>query len=230
MANQQRRRRSTKVVRLDGQPWGIAHPRRGLAYHDDAVAFVAEFPIGEQFTSDSFTEWAANRGLLTPPANKYGADWNGFCDQRFRLIENLRKAARHPRMASEIGTAFDIECIFRGSLGTSGAAPRPALWKVRPAEEAIMQSDMIRSVSLALATKRRTLNQLCQGAQLDRFPVLRHHAMEVLHDIDLAERNMSLMQEHLVGKATRIQAMISAELRRLGSEKDADQRQGDLRV
>src|SRR5262245_2901143 len=113
----QRHRNNSNVV-----PWGKAHPRRGLAYHDNAIAFLDQFPLETQFTSDSFNEWAAGCGLLNLPTKKYGDDWEGFRRAQHVLINNLRSAGRHPRMLTESpqGVCFDIENLS------------PNLWKVRP--------------------------------------------------------------------------------------------------
>lgn len=114
----------------------------------------------------------------------------------------LRSASRHPRMITEspIGAAFDIEYLGKN------------LWKVRAVEEAIMQSDVMRSMEQALATKKRNFHHLCQGAALDQTPMCKHLAQEIAIEIDHAEEDMRIVRQRLLEKSTRVQELIVQEL------------------
>ena len=187
-----------------------------MAYHDNAIAFLEQFPLETQFTSDSFNEWAATSGLLTVPAQKYGTDWEGFRRSQHVLINHLRSAGRHPRMLTESpqGVCFDIENLSSN------------LWKVRPTNHAIIQANMARPASLALAAQKKHFMQWCQGAELDRYPELRHYAENALFDIQHAERSMALIEERCTATAARTQAYIVAVLTKKTADTDDDNMDG----
>lgn len=201
MANSQQ---TAPVVSIaTGAPWGRANARRGRSYHDDAVAFAQQFPIGSQLTSTDLGNWAQQHGLLTIPASKYDPEWLGYLQARGLIRDRIRKAGSHPRMfETEIGTTFTIVRIAGET------------WRVTAAQEAMRQADPLGEADSVLMAKKRHFQYLAQGAFLAGTPVARFLADEMYHAIEDAARDLTARRQQVIDRANRAQALIEAEIQR----------------
>lgn len=180
------------------EPWGDAHPRRGLGYHEIAVAFVKDFPVGETLTAATFDDWAQKRGLLNVPTNapKRSDAWMAHLHRRHELRYRLNKAGSHPRMI-EAAQSFVIETVVNGT------------YEVRSPQSAVIHSQVQRKLTSLMETKRQQVAYLMQSADWGEIQPQERTLMEELYfDIEAFEKHVNLQADLLGQRFARVESRL----------------------
>lgn len=198
-------------------PFGIAHPRRGMKYHDLAVEFAKAFPIGSTLRWDQFSEWqetvaksmkpdeAHALGLYAIPSttDTATAEWRQHLDQRHALRYDLNKAAAHPRMINAVGYAFHIDIHVHKHMLIVNTVQ----------SSVIIHNNIPKAIESVFRTKRRALRHLQQAIN---FPLLApHERMAILehgHDLDGFQRILAVQVELMMARHERLRIMIARKV------------------
>jgi hypothetical protein len=188
---------------FDERPWGIANPKRGLRYHELALAFVKDHPIGTTLTVEEFDTWAQHRGELNVPtgAPKHSDAWKAHLQRRHELRNKLRTASCHPRMLESGSTPFSLDQITQGAL------------EVRKPQDAIVHANIPKKIASLITTKRKQLDYVMQSADWEHIPPHLKERLETIHeDIDAFKENIDLHERHLSQKLVRLQLKLKREI------------------
>tara|TARA_R110000868_G_scaffold378645_1_gene644121 strand:+ start:938 stop:1627 length:690 start_codon:yes stop_codon:yes gene_type:complete len=182
-------------------PWGNANPMRGMNFHDVAMAFGHDYPIGTQLSVDAFDTWAASHNYYQHevPANPERSSdaWLAHLQRRFQLRANLNKAATHPRMNTAVSRAYTVDNVSHQTL------------QVKSPEVALSTNNMAVRLQSLCGTKRRNLSYLMQSADWSQLPPHEQAVAESLYDdIDKFERDISSNSSWLTEKFTKLELKI----------------------
>jgi len=155
------------VTRAIETGWPTVNPLRGAGYHELAVKFVRDYPIGETITVEAFDKWAYEHGYLTYPKdaedartgviNKQSDAWLAHLTRRNQLRQNLYKASTHPRMYENGGKCFVLNNSGNGSM------------IVESASTALERPQFSKKLDTLIDTKRKQLSFLMQSADIDQM-------------------------------------------------------------
>jgi hypothetical protein len=187
----------------EDRPWGINPDKRGATYHDHAVSLAERFLLGVRFEARDFDSWAVDYGLLSSPPHPRSPEWASFVYARNKLISRLRKAAKHSRMAEEIGNSFDLSYN-----------PHSQKWMLMPSDEAIARQLVLEPVEHYLDSERNKFWELAQGADLVKGTRLHERAINLDEEFDLLKETIKLHVKTLSRKIERQKHDIQEELRR----------------
>jgi hypothetical protein len=192
-----------KVEEYDEKPWGFANPRRGQRYHELALAFIKDHPIGTTLTVDEFDTWAQHRGELNVPvgAPKTSDAWKAHLQRRHELRNKLRTASTHSRMLESGSTPFSLDQVSQGAL------------EVRKPQDAIIQGNIPKKIASLITTKRKQLAFVMQSADWEHIPPhLRERLESIYDDIDLFKESIDMHERQLSMKFAKVQSKIRREL------------------
>jgi hypothetical protein len=192
------------VVPLEG--WGKANSLRGREYHELAIAFLDDFPVGgPAFSIMKFDEWAHRRGLLNVPfgAMKKSDAWLAHLQRRHHLRYNINKAAAHTRMSEAGAEPYIIESVRQDFL------------EVRPLHRAISENSIGERLESLVKTKRRQLSYLMQSADWEQLPPHERVVAEVIYDdISAFGSRVTFEADQITGKLRRLEARLKLALQR----------------
>jgi len=137
------------------RPWGIDRPVVGATSHDHAVSLAERFELGVYFEARDFDSWAVECGLLSSPPHPRSPEWASFVYARNKLIHRLRKAAKHSRMAEEIGNSFDLRYD-----------PHSQKWMLMPSDEVIARQVVLKPIEDYVDSEQEKFWALARGAEL----------------------------------------------------------------
>lgn len=153
-------------------PIGTAHPNRGVGYHDAAVDFIKQHPVGTELTAADFDGFAISRQLIKPPSSyDRGSDgWQAFLQRRHQAKINLNKAGTHSRMIEAGVTPFCIMQIGSGAM------------IVRTPYEAAITTPVGKQVESLVETKKKSLRYLLQSVDYTALPPAEQAQVQNLYE------------------------------------------------
>lgn len=154
--------------------WGIAHKHRGRSYHEQAVQFIKDFPIGVTLTNEQFDAWAFSHGFIeklpAPDTDKKSDEWLAHLTRRNQLRTNLFKASTHPNMMEAGSVCFVITMMGNGAM------------IVEAPQTAIEKTEFATKLETLVCTKRRQLGYLMQSVDFTKLPPHQKALAENLYD------------------------------------------------
>ena len=183
--------------------WPSANPLRGAGYHELAVKFVRNFPIGTTVTIEKFDRWAHDHGYYSVPfeAPKQSDVWLAHLTRRNQLRQNLYKASTHPRMYENGGKCFVLNNSGVGAMIVDSAST------------ALEQPQFASKLSTLIGTKRKQLSFLMQSADLDQMQPWQKSVAETLFD-DIEQWNKEVIDrtDYLDRKFGKLVAQIKHDI------------------
>lgn len=181
--------------------WGAANPIRGLNFHDIAIEFGRDYPIGAQLSVTTFDKWAATHKYYQHevPENpdRSGDAWLAHLQRRHQLRFNINKAATHPRMRLSGANAYTVDNVSHLTL------------QVKSPEVALSTNNMVGKLQSLCVTKRKNLSYLMQSADWSQLPPHEQAVAESLYDdIDKFERDISSNASWLTEKFAKLEHKI----------------------
>ena len=156
------------------EAWGVAHTRRGRSFHEQAVQFVKDFPIGVSLTNEQFDKWAFDNGFIDrlpqEGVDKKSDEWLAHLTRRNQLRTNLFKASTHPNMIEAGSVCFVITMMGNGAM------------IVEPPQTALEKTEFASKLEGLVYTKRRQLGYLMQSVDFTKLPAHQKALAENLYD------------------------------------------------
>jgi len=194
-----------------------ANEKRGLGYHEQAIDFIRQFPIGTTLSPRQFDDWSCANGSMPAPATteKGSEGWMAHLQRRHQFRYSLNKAGAHPRMTRDGLTPFVIETLSQGT------------WTVRSTHGAIQHNRMSSVVISLVTTKKRQLRHLIESTDWESLPVAeRVHTEDLLEGIEDYAKRVQLDGELLHQRFERL----GAKLRRLTESGAIKSRNGGIKA
>lgn len=171
-----------------------ANPNRGKASHNDAVSFLAKFPLGTELTSEEFDQWAQHTGRLNvPPTNapRNSDAWKAHIQRRHELRYRISNAGSTPGMGSD---AFVIDTKTFGH------------WVIRSPHESFSRTDAAGKIHKLAEHKKKQLRYLMESADWSVLPVYEQtFAEEIFYDIESLEVDIGTRSSRINSKVKRLE-------------------------
>jgi hypothetical protein len=141
--------------------WNKPNKFRGRNYVAVALAFYEKFPIGTQFITDDFVEWAIGKEYLPAPTNreKQSNEWKGYLHLIAGLRQNINKASTR----QDFLTPYAIR---KSKVAKKG-------WETVSIIQAIAENNVAERTESFVASQRTTVRYYMEGGVMEMNEVER---------------------------------------------------------
>jgi hypothetical protein len=144
--------------------WNKPNKIRGREYVSVAISFYEKFPIGTQFVTDEFVEWAISREYLPAPVTreKQSNEWKGYLHAIADLRQNINKAS----------TRQDFPTPY--AIRKSRAAKKG--WETVSIVQAIAENNIAERTESFVGCQKTTMRYYLEGGVMEMKEVEREMA------------------------------------------------------
>ena len=143
------------------EKWNKPNKMRGREYVSVAIAFYEKFPIGTQFITDEFVEWAISRESLPAPVTreKQSNEWKGYLHAIADLRQNINKASTR----QDFPTPYAIR---KSKVAKKG-------WETVSIVQAIAENNIAERTASFVECQKTTVRYYMEGGVMDMSAVER---------------------------------------------------------
>jgi hypothetical protein len=155
--------------------WNKPNKMRGREYVSVAIAFYEKFPIGTQFITDEFVEWAISKEYLPAPVTreKQSNEWKGYLHAIADLRQNINKAS----------TRQDFPTPY--AIRKSRAAKKG--WETVSIVQAIAENNIAERTASFVECQKTTVRYYMEGGVMEMKEVEREMAQGLWDQLETFE-------------------------------------------